>query len=340
MATEVKCSTCQVCGLGGRSDNVRRHTKTHHTDVARINLDASGGVGRTWMAAGPDHTHILVSLPLIPRIASDPNRGGAVGLCTLCGDQWHPAPGQHIPDRLAFFRRHTCHTVKPRVRKAPVPTEGMSKARVGAVVGTVITGAHLSALAKRYPGFDLTHTDDCDVDVMATLTVAAAACDRLAAQDKAALKGTVGATGDVWSAVLTEMTSGDDKIAEHVRSTWATAKEQYTRDVKDWEDEHEDDEAPPVPPAEDTVKRLALRSAKLEAAQADTKAAVGRARAALEEEIRDLTIANTGLRARNVALETSNVSLINETSRLQAEINALRAALLAAKTKSEELSDE
>jgi hypothetical protein len=335
MATAVKCSSCQVCGACERSDNVRRHTASHHNDLARVVADSSGGLGRTWIPVDADHPHILVSLPAFSRAAADPNRGGPVGLCVLCGDQWYPSPGQHIPDKHAFFKRHTCHTVKPRVRKATVPAEGMAaKARVGAVTGTVVTGAHLSALSKRFPGFDLEHDDDCEVDVLATLEIAAKACDRLAALDRVARKGTTGATGDIWTAVLTALPGMNPKIAEHVRATWEAEKESYGMRLSDWEEDHEEDEDPPAPPAQETVLTLVERSAKLEAAQAATKAAVAKAQIPLEEEIRLLTVENSGVRARNNALEMSARSLASENSRLEAEITALRAAL-AATTKSD-----
>jgi hypothetical protein len=124
------------------------------------------------------------------------------------------------------------------------------------------------------------------------------------------------------------------KAADHIRATWDTEKTAYQRAIADWEEEHDDDEDPPAPPAQEAVMALAMRSAKLEAAQAATKAAVVKACASLEEDIRVLTVENSGVRARNNALEMNARSLASENSRLEAEITALRAAL-AATTKSD-----
>ena len=119
-----------------------------------------------------------------------------------------------------------------------------------------------------------------------------------------------------------------------MRATWDAEKASYESRLADWEDDHEEDEDPPAPPAQEAVLTLAQRSAKLDAAQAEKAKAVARAQAPLEEEIRSLTVENSGLRTRNLALEAGAVSMAAENARLQAEIRALQAAL-AAQTKSE-----
>ena len=324
------CTTCAYCGdCDSSSAVVRRHILRKHP-AGSISPGVSPS-GRSWRCLGESHPHIWVSLQ---HEGEGKNSGGHIGLCTLCGENWHPVPGYFLPRPAVekWFQAHTCPAKQTREYKATVPTDavgGMS-ARAGPVKGVIVTAAHLEALAKKYRGFDTELRDDLEVDVMATLEKAASRCSELDAREVAERKcpGAVG--GDPWAAVLTSMADGTSTIAAHVRDTWDAAKEQYVSEKADWDEDHEDDEEPPMLPAMDALNTLAMRSAKLDAAQTANKAAAARACQPLEAEIRALTVENSGLRSRSMALEGNNVSLAQENSRLSAEIAQLRAALAAA----------
>jgi hypothetical protein len=342
MGRPVLCQTCLYCGACTKGNNtsvVRKHCQRFHKKETLV--PGVSPSGRSWRRLNDTYPHIFVSLPW-----DNPEANGkvAVGLCSLCGEHWHPHPGGHFPraGAEAWFATHTCHTPQVRTYKAPEATGGAGMSAKAAVPrGNIITGPHLEALHKKYPGFGLEWDDsgaDWTVDVMATLETAARDCDRLVRMEEAARKAPVSATGDFFTAALTALKE-TPSLTAHVQATWDAEKRNYETDLADWEDEDEHDEDATAPdPANiprNTLATLATRSAKFEAAQQTNKAAIARAVASVEAELAVQRSENSRLLSRTVNLESTVTSMSAENSRLSAEIAALRSALAAAKLESE-----
>lgn len=342
MGRAVLCRTCLYCGgcpTGNNTTVVRKHCQRHHKGPA-----AAPGVspsGRSWRRLNDAHPHILVALPWDNPVA---NGKTAVGLCSLCGEHWHPDGAGHFPraGAEAWFATHTCHTPQTRTYKAVEPAGGAGmSAKSGTVKGTIISDSHLLGLRKKYPGFPIEYAsdagDDDRIDVRATLEAAARDCDRLDKIEVAARKNP-GATGDFHTAALMSLKE-DPRVAAQIQLVWDQAKDSYESDQRDWdeEDEHDEDAVAPDPTSvpREALLSLALQAIKLKSAEQATKAAVARAEASLEAELMGQRRENSTLIARNLALERSVAGLSSENARLNAEVAALRAALAAA-TKSDD----
>ena len=343
MGRPVLCRTCLYCGACSTGNNttvVRKHCLRAHKKESLV--PGVSPSGRDWRRLNDTYPHIFVSLPW-----ENPTANGkmAVGLCSLCGEHWHPDPGGHFPrtGAEAWFATHTCHTPQVRTYKAPEATGGAMATKSPGVRGSIITGNHLEALHKKHPGFGLEYDDsgeDWTVDVLATLESAARDCDRLARLDAAARKTTPGATGDVHTAALLSLKEKEsDRVADHVQYWWDQEKVAYEREQADWdeEDEHDEEDTVPDPTAipRNTLLTLVQRSMKLDTAQQAAKVATARAVASVEAELTEQTLENSRLRSRNTQLEGGVTSLSAENARLHAELANLRAALAAATPKSD-----
>lgn len=339
MGRPVLCQSCLYCGecsTGTNTRVVRTHAIRKHKDKDLTGVSATG---RCWRRLNADYPHIFVSLSW----EHAGNAGANVGLCSLCGEHWHPAPGGHFPrsGAEAWFATHTCHEKQVRTYKAPqTPVGGAAMATKATPRGPILTPEYLEALQKKFPGFTLEYDDSGDdwvVDVMATVESAARDAARLAQVEKAARKAPAAVSGDFHSAALRSLME-TTSVASHIQLILDSEKRAHESELSDWEEEDEHEEGATAPdPANiprNALVTLVQRSLKLEAAQANTKAAVARALAPLEAELSAATVRNSGLLAQAMAQESNNRSLLREVTALTEELNRVRA--LVAEKKSED----